>query len=350
MRWFNLFRLRNLAKTAFSLGWMYIAAGIGLCRRRAHFIVERHSGDRSLAGARRVAVFVHYERRGRLHDYALYYIDCLRGAGFEVVFVSNAPVLPAESVAKLQPLCALILRRRNIGYDFGAYKDAIGTLGNIAALDELLLTNDSVYGPFGDLAAIVSRCDAERAVLWGITDNWFRRFHLQSYFLLFKQPALTSDVFARFWSKVLYVQSKRWIIEKYEIGLSQGMLQSGLRCAALYPYRDVAEMLNAGVARMHEEARADDKLHAAAWTEQQKFAANISDAIAHGLPLNSTHHLWDYLLAEMACPFLKRELLERNPMKIPSLQRWESLVRGTFDYDTDLILRHLEERARNRAV
>ena len=69
-----------------------------------------------------------------------------------------------------------------------------------------------------------------------------------------------------------------------------------------------------------------------------------------GLPLNSTHHFWDYLIGEMACPFLKRELLERNPMGIPSLRRWESLLRGTFDYDTDLILRHLEAQARDRAV
>jgi lipopolysaccharide biosynthesis protein len=350
MRWLNFFRLRNAAKTVFAIAWMYIAVGIALCRRRANFIVERHTGDGNLAGAKRVAAFVHYDRRGRLHDYVLYYLKCLRGAGFEIVFVSNAPLLPAESVAKLKPLCALILRRKNIGYDFAAYKDAIGTVGNVADLDELLLVNDSVYGPFEDMAAIISRCDPERAAVWGITDSWFRRFHLQSYFLLFTRPALTSEIFARFWKNVRYVQSKRWIIEKYEIGLSRAMIQNELRCAALYPYRRVAQALMTFVADMRKEAQADDNPREPVWTEQQKFATNLSGAVELGLPLNSTHHLWDYLIGELACPFLKRELLERNPMNVPSLQRWETVLRGTFNYDTDLILRHLEAQARNRAV
>ena len=255
MRWLTLFRLRNMTKTAFAIGWMYIAVGVALCRRRSTYIVERQSGDRELAGAKRVAVFVHFDRQGRVHDYVLYYLNCWRGAGFEVVFVTNAPGLAAESLAKLKPLCALILRRENIGYDFAAYKDAIGTLGDVGELDELVLVNDSVYGPFEDLTTILSRCDPTRAAVWGITDNWFRRFHLQSYFLLFKHPALASEVFTRFWSSVRYVQSKRWIIEKYEIGLTQALLQNGFRCSALYPYRRVVETLSAAVSAMYEKDR-----------------------------------------------------------------------------------------------
>jgi lipopolysaccharide biosynthesis protein len=331
----------------FAIGWMYLALVVGVCRRTG-YIVERHTGDGELAGAQRVAVFVHYDRRGRVHDYALYYLNCLRSAGFQVVFVSNAPRLPDEALAKLQPLCALILRRKNIGYDFAAYKDAIDAIGEVAGREELLLVNDSVYGPFEDLGVVLSRCDGERAAVWGVTDNWFRRFHLQSYFLLFKRQALESDAFARFWSSVRYIQSKRWIIEKYEIGLTQAMIRANLRCAALYPYRHVAEALSAAVATLREE-EADEKPRKP-MTAQQQYAVSMSNAIEHGQPLNSTHHLWDCLVGELRCPFLKRELLERNPMGVPAVQRWESLLRSKFDYDTDLILRHLETQARNRAV
>lgn len=350
MSWVTWFRLRNLGKTMFAIGWMYLAVGFCMCRRRADYVIERHTGDGELSGAKRVAVFAHYDGRGHVHDYVLHYLNCLCGAGFRLVFVSNAPRLSAESLVKLKPLCALILRRKNIGYDFGAYKDAIGVLGDIAGLEELLLVNDSVYGPFEDLAAVLSRCDPEQAAVWGVTDSWFRRFHLQSYFLLFKRQALMSDAFARFWNNVRYVPSKRWIIEKYEVGLSQAMIRDNLRCAALYPYRRIAEALTAAVAAMREEARADEKSREPVLTVRQQFAVNMSDAIENGLPLNSTHHLWDCLIGELRCPFLKRELLERNPMGIPSVRRWESLLRSTFDYDTDLILRHLETRAHNRAV
>lgn len=350
MRWLTLFRLRNLARTAVRLAWMYLAAGIALCRLRRDYIVERQPGERNLADAKRVAIYVHYDRPGRVHDYVFYYLECLRDVGFELVFVSNAPILRGEARDRLKPLCALILRRKNIGYDFGAYKDGIAALGDVANLDELLLANDSVYGPLTDLGAVIARCDPRRAAVWGITDNWFRRFHLQSYFLLFKHEALASPAFARFWNSVNYVQSKRWVTERYEIGLSRVMMQSELRCTALYPYRDAAQALAAAVASLHEEPEEGEKPRAAIWNEQQRFAANMFEAVERGRPLNSTHHLWDYLIGEMKCPFLKRELLERNPMGVPALQRWESMLRGTFDYDTDLILRHLEVQARNRAV
>jgi lipopolysaccharide biosynthesis protein len=358
MRWLFFFRLRNVIKIGFAILWMYAAAGIAVFRGRRHFILERIEGDRDLTGAKRVAIFVHYDRRGRVHDYVLNYLSNLRGAGFELVFMSNAPSLSAEAKIKLQPLCALIMRRRNIGYDFGAYSDGIAAVDNVADLDELLLVNDSVYGPFEDLSKVVLRCDPARAAVWGITDNWYRRYHLQSYFLLFKKAALSSEAFARFWHRVRHVQSKRWIIEKYEIGLSQSLLQNGLRCAALYPYRRVTEALANAVEAMEEEReREEDEAETRnerprrrRLNEQQRFAADMLNAVAHGIPLNSTHHLWDYLIAELGCPFLKRELLERNPVGVPALQRWEIMLRERFDYDTDLIVRHLEMRMRNRAV
>jgi lipopolysaccharide biosynthesis protein len=348
MLWLTWFRLRNLGKTGIAVVWMYIAVGMALFRRRDNYIVENHAGDRDLVGARRVAVFAHYDRLGYVHDYVIHYVNSLRTAGFEVVFVSNAPRLLAEAIAKLRPLCASIIRRRNIGYDFAAYKDGIGVLSNAAELDELILANDSVYGPFTELAGILSPCAPEQAAVWGITDSWFRRYHVQSYFILFKHAALINDGFARFWSNVRYVQSKRWIIERCEIGLSQAMARNGLRCAALYPYRRVAAAASAAVAAMDEPE--DKNLRSSVSVQQRQFTKSMAAAIERGRPLNSTHHLWDFLISEMACPFLKRELLERNPMGVPSVQRWEKVIRKAFDYDTDLILRHLEQKVRNRAV
>jgi lipopolysaccharide biosynthesis protein len=45
-------------------------------------------------------------------------------------------------------MCGLILRRKNVGYDFGGFKDAIARIPDLGRLDSLLLANDSVYGPF----------------------------------------------------------------------------------------------------------------------------------------------------------------------------------------------------------
>lgn len=316
---------------------------VGLLRRRPDYIEERWEGT-AVTPVGKVAVFVHYDLGGVVHDYVLHYLRQLRQAGFRILFVSNAPSLPAESRAALTALCALIVRRRNVGYDFGAFKDGIGLLGNLEAVDELLLVNDSVYGPFFDLKTVLANADPQKAAVWSITDSWERRYHLQSYFLLFRGKALRHPAFAAFWRNVRYVQSKTWVVQKYEVGLSRAMLRAGLRCAALYPYRraamGVTEAVRLGGALSLETL--DDC--------RRRYLVMLYDRVSRGVPLNTSHFFWDYLIGEMGCPFLKRELLQKNPADIPYVDCWETVIRRNSDYDTDLILKHLEVSLRDRCA
>jgi hypothetical protein len=39
----------------------------------------------------------------------------------------------------------------------------------------------------------------------------------------------------------------------------------------------------------------------------------------------------------MGCPFLKRELLRDNPVRIPGLVSWQEVIQSATKYDTDLI-------------
>jgi lipopolysaccharide biosynthesis protein len=323
---------------------MYLAAAASLFLPQGAQIVDRRDGERKLANVGRLAVFLHYDRRGRIHDYVVHYLGALRQAGFEIVFVSNSPRIGEEEWAKVRPLCALMLRRRNRGHDFGAYKDALAAVGDVGGLDELILANDSVYGPLCDLTAVLGRCDHAVAAVWGMTDCWDRRYHLQSYFLLFKHEALQHPAFAEFWRGVRLVPSRNWVIRKYEIGLTQAMLKNGLRCAALYPYRQVAAALSEAVLRQGLLERKDLSDY------HRNYAATLFRAVEHGTPLNPTHYFWDYLIGVAGCPFIKRDLLLRNPMLVPYVSQWETLIRQSSDYDPDLILRHLEFIARDRVV
>ncbi len=325
-------------------GAMYGSLAVSLLRRKSHYVLERWDGRRSLAGARRVAVFVHYDRAGTIHDYVLYYLRQLRAAGFEVVFVSNAPSLAGPALETVRGLCAVVARRRNVGYDFGAFKDGIGLVGDLAGLDELVLANDSVYGPFHDLEGILRQADGARASVWGITDSWEISYHLQSYFLLFKAEALRHPAFARFWRGVRYVQSKSWVIRRYEVGLSRTLIRGGLRCAALFPYRQAA-------ARISEAVRASGALDGQTLGRRHReYLAALCNAVDRGIPLNGSHYFWDYLIGEMGCPFLKRELLQKNPAQVPFVHCWDQLIGRTSRYNPDLILRHLEASLRNHVA
>ncbi len=320
---------------------MYAAFGVSLLPARRSQIVEEHPAGSSLAAAKRVAIFVHFDCYGRIHDFVLHYLNALRDAGFAIVFVSNAPKLEPDELRKIQTLCAKIVRRRNVGYDFGAFKDAITLIGDIGQLDELLLANDSVYGPFSHLADVLSRCDGSAAI-WGITDNWDFRYHLQSYFLLLKRDALASHAVAAFWRRLRYVRNKDWIIRKYEVGFTQAMLRAGMRCRALFPYHQATAALLASV---KDGSLNPETLSSSA----RQHLDRMLEAIDRGQPLNPTHFFWDYLIAA-GCPFLKRDLLAENPMQLPHVSHWLNLIETTTKYDTDLILRHQQATFRHRAI
>jgi lipopolysaccharide biosynthesis protein len=52
----------------------------------------------------------------------------------------------------------------------------------------------------------------------------------------------------------------------------------------------------------------------------------------------------------MGYPFIKRDLLQKNPVSIPYLARWPEVIGSVSDYDTDLIVRHLETSLKNRFI
>ena len=114
---------------------------------------------------------------------------------------------------------------------------------------------------------------------------------------------------------------KRVLIWHCEVGLSQGLIKAGLSVGALCEY-----------GRMRNEHRAT-VLEA----EDRSFTAG---------PLNSTHSLWNLLLSEHDCPFLKVGLLRDNPENLTDLHRWQQVLAETSDYDLSLIRRHLGRMSR----
>ncbi len=302
-----------------------------------------HDGRLPLSGARRVAIFVHYDRYGRVHDFVYYYLRQLTDLGFAVIFVSNGSFVTPTDIERLCDFSALIVLRMNRGYDFGAYKDGIAQIPDIAALDQLLLVNDSVYGPFHSLGPMLEKMTVSRAEVWGATDCWLHSFHLQSYFLLFHSAALQSAAFQNYWKQVRLVQSKTWVVRKYEIGLTRALQNGGLRCRAAYGYRDIMQAVVLGLAT-------SEAMDSGGNPAMKAFRLQLIKAINNGIPMNGGHVFWDYLIGNMGFPFLKRELLHKNPTKNPALIHWERLLRESTDYDPDLIIRHLEVSLKHRSI
>ena len=104
--------------------------------------------------------------------------------------------------------------RENIGFDAGAYKDALCQLigwDKVLEYDELVLLNDSFFVPFVPMQAIFSEMKKKECDFWGLT-KYNKRVdregktvfpeHLQSFFLVVRKSLLHSSCFADFWNEM----------------------------------------------------------------------------------------------------------------------------------------------------
>ena len=264
----------------------------------------------------RVAVFVHFDRRGGVRPHVRNYVATLQQCGFSVVFVTNSGRLREDSLAFLRPLCAGIMVRRNVGYDFGAMREGLDFLRLPRPNTEMvLIANDSVYGPLRPLDPLLARIDFDRADVWGATESWQTRYHLQSYFMIAGRRALESEVWRRFWAQVRPVQSKRWVVSRYEVGLTQALVRGGLRCAAVCS--PTIELV--GRVDPAPDGAAARRRRVCQRSERCRLAAAMPGWISgHGAvalpPVEpDLGFVGGSAALQAGYPFLKRELLRDNP-------------------------------------
>ena len=263
----------------------YGSAPLGYVRSHRQIRVAIPGGAVRLGA--RIALVCHHDPLGRLRDDLLHYLRALRDAEFSVVLVSNSGALHPECMAAARTLCAAVLVRRNLGLDFCAWRDAMEHLALPRAdTRQVLLANDSVYGPLRPLVPLFARI-GDAPGLWGMTDSRERGFHLQSYFLLAQTDVLHSVAWRDFWRSVRPLPSKWLVVGRYEIGLTQRLLRAGFDCKALFSGMEPGS----------------------------------------GTGANPTLRRWHDLL-DAGLPFIKRELLRDNPYAAADLAAWRTRVPG----------------------
>ena len=332
-----------------------IKAFRGVCRRVDEAVSQIVSHLRSHRQARfvwpdapvkcgpRVVVFVHFDRYGEVRPYVLHYLNALRDAGVSILFVSNSGKLKPLAIESLKPLCIGIIVRRNIGYDFGAWREGLEYLkGSLDRLEWLAIANDSLYGPLAPLGPLFDEMNFAAADVWGLTDSTQRNWHLQSYFVAFSRRVLRSGAWRRFWRGILPVKSKSWAISHGEIAITGALRAAGFKCAALFPYKRL-------LAEFDPNETSDSGLASPLLRLQWQQQRNVAYAIKMGYSLNPTAELWRQLLRQ-GFPFLKRELLRSNPTDVPDSLDWQSEVSAASQNEVRLIEEDLRRSVRGRVA
>lgn len=183
---------------------------------------------------KRLAVFASFSSDGKIHDYVVYYLKELRKVCDGIIFVSDNPLFESE-ILKIKELVIHIEAKRHKEYDFGSYKRGYlwakenHILKNVA---ELVLCNDSVYGPFEPLKNMFDKMATHKCDFWGIKEGFDINRHLQSWFMVFKKDIIESGALESFLKNVKEEESFWDVVEKYELSLTEYLCNQNFICSS----------------------------------------------------------------------------------------------------------------------
>ena len=197
---------------------------------------------------KKVAIVVLFQPKG-LAGSSLFTLDHLTSKGWSPVVISNAPVSDSDRSA-LRARSAIFLERRNIGYDFGGYRDGIRLLSKLQhEPNRLILMNDSTWFPLREGDQTIERIEALDADLAGhilkIEDHKRRgQDHVESHLLMFSNRLVRSDCFRRFWNDYTMTDIRELTIENGEKGLGKVAFDNGFTVDAILTPEKILTILS----------------------------------------------------------------------------------------------------------
>jgi tetratricopeptide (TPR) repeat protein len=183
-----------------------------------------------------MAVFVAHAPDGRLKPHVAHYLDALRRQGIATVLIAATEGGVGSFAEPVDDLVDGLYLRDNLGYDFAAWAHVLRAEPGLCGAERLYLLNDSLFGPTNDadFATLLRRAREAPADLVGMTENFERGWHIQSFFLLLKAPALRSRAFADFMAGIVAYADKDDVIFEYECKLAARLRAAGIACATLF--------------------------------------------------------------------------------------------------------------------
>lgn len=186
---------------------------------------------------KRLCIYITYDPENIVDKYIGYMLQELHKVVAHLVVVCNYESI-VRGMDHICPYADQIFYRENTGFDAGAYKDALCQyIGwkTVCGYDELLLVNDSFYGPFYTLGNLFEQMEKTGADYWGMTrcpetelaDGFTYQSHIQSYFFAFGKKVLQCMGFRDFWENMAYPASFMQAIIQYEIGINKFLHEAG---------------------------------------------------------------------------------------------------------------------------
>jgi rhamnosyltransferase len=185
----------------------------------------------------RIGLFCFYDKEGIVDGYVEFLLEELCRCLSNLVIIVNGKI-SVEGKLILERYAEKIYIRDNKGFDGGAYKDVlINMLGwkKIQEYDELVLCNDTFYGPFVSFESIFNEMENKPADFWGLSYCYNRvANYLQSYFLVFRKQVIKGNYMVEYFDKNINLSMSDIsdIYGDFEVGLFYYLVNQGYSFAS----------------------------------------------------------------------------------------------------------------------
>ena len=204
---------------------------------------------------KRLGIFVFFNKHGEAGAYVRYLLNDISPCLDDLYIVANCN-LSFSAIQLLKEFSEKIFIRENSGLDAAAFKKALlyyCGLEKLQEYDEVILFNDTFYGPFISFHEIFKTMDSRDVDFWGIMAGYkavdglncmpegYIPDHIQSWFRAFRRSLVSSDAFKSYWNNYDENITTFWdVVTKHELVFTQHFERLGFKwdifCNSL-PYR-----------------------------------------------------------------------------------------------------------------
>ena len=186
---------------------------------------------------KRIGIFVFYDKAGIADKYIFFLLENMMNVLDDLIIIVNGN-LDTNARSSFQKYTNRIYIRDNDGFDAEAYKEVILDPANCniwSNYDQVVLFNDTFYGPFIDMNFVFDEMQKREVDFWGLSkwkegmaglfDQQILPDHVQGYFIVIGSKILQCREFVDFWYSMPKIKSYKDAIMYYEVGLTKYFLE-----------------------------------------------------------------------------------------------------------------------------
>lgn len=189
----------------------------------------------------RLTILCFYEEVGYVDLYVYHLVKELLSVSTQVAIVVNGEMEEKAKVYFEQCNC-IVLIRANEGYDATAYKYVFEVIGRdkIKEFDQIVLCNDTFFGPFIPMKDIFDEMETREWDFWGLSYQDRNLFQfIASYFLVFGEKTIQSDDLWSYFESMQEIAEYQDALIRFELGIflyfkERGYINDCLVCKKKY--------------------------------------------------------------------------------------------------------------------